>query len=52
MSVEKLVGKDGPRFWFKDKKPDKPKQEPEERKTSLSPKMRLTIPPRKRWSRS
>ena len=31
VSVEKLVGKDGPRFWFKDKKPDTPKEQAEER---------------------
>ena len=31
MSAEKLVGKGGPRFWFKEK-PDQPQQEPEERK--------------------
>ena len=36
MSVEKLVGKDGPRFWFKVQKPDPPKQQVEERKEDQS----------------
>ena len=31
MSVEKLTVKDGPRFWFKNKTPDPPKQQPENR---------------------
>ena len=31
VSVQKLDGKDGPRFWFKNKKPDQPQQHPEER---------------------
>ena len=31
VSVEKLIGEDGPRFWFKDQKPDPPKQQPEKR---------------------
>ena len=53
VSVEKLIGKDGPRFWFKDKKPAHPKEQPEkDRKTSPSLKKRLTIPPRKKRSRS
>ena len=29
VSVEKLIGKDGPRFWFKNKKPELPEQQPE-----------------------
>ena len=29
IGVEKLIGKDGQRFWFKEK-PDQPQQEPEE----------------------
>ena len=29
VSVEKLIGKDGPRFWFKNKKPEPPEQQPE-----------------------
>ena len=29
VSVEKLVGKGGPRFWFKEKKPEPPQQPPE-----------------------
>ena len=52
VSVEKLIGKDGPRFWFKNK-PELPEQQPEKGwKTSLSPKMRLMIPPPKRRPRS
>ena len=27
--AEKLVGKDGPRFWFEEKKPEPPQQPPE-----------------------
>ena len=27
VSVEKLIGEDGPRFWFKDKKPGPPQQQ-------------------------
>ena len=53
VSVEKLVGEDGPRFWFQDRKPDPPKQQVEERKEDQSvTEDRLTRPPRKRWSRS
>ena len=32
MSVEKLIGKDELKFWFKDKKPDPPEQRVEERR--------------------
>ena len=31
MSVEKLIGKDGPRFQFKDQKPELPEQHPEKK---------------------
>ena len=31
MSVEKLIGQDGPRFWFGDKTPEPPEQQAEER---------------------
>ena len=31
VSVEKLIGEDGPRFWFKDQKPDPPTEQVEER---------------------
>ena len=31
VSVEKLIGEDGPRFWFKDRKPDPPEQQPGKR---------------------
>ena len=29
MSLEKLVGKGGPRYWFKEKNPEPPQQQPE-----------------------
>ena len=29
MSAEKLVGKGGPRYWFKEKNPEPPQQQPE-----------------------
>ena len=35
MSVEKLIGEDGPRFWFKDK-PEPPEQQVEERQDEQS----------------
>ena len=50
MCVEKLAGKQGPRFWFKEKKPDPQQQQQVEEKngtTSLSPKRWLTSPRRK-----
>ena len=31
VSVEKLIGEDGPRFWFKDRKPKPPEQQPEKK---------------------
>ena len=50
--VEKLVGKGGPRFWFKEKKPEPPQQQPEEKRTtSLSPKRLSTSPRRKNLQR-
>ena len=36
VSVEKLIGEDGPRFWFKVQKPAPPKQQVEERKEDQS----------------
>ena len=53
VNVEKLVGEDGQRFWFRNKKPEPHNSRSrKDRKTSLSRKMRLTIPPRKKrpWS--
>ena len=36
VSVEKLIGEDGPRFWFKDKTPEPPEKQAEERKEDQS----------------